>query len=114
MSQQVHSSSSIGSVLSKRGKVTATRSGQDMRILKRGDPIYADDTVGTVRGANLQLKMNDRNIVMLRGGSTFRVSLYNGVAHTHDGGGQRFEFTGGVLRPSRRHAASSTGLGIGG
>lgn len=111
MSQQVHSSSSIGSVLSKRGKVTATRSGQDMRILKRGDPIYADDTVGTVRGANLQLKMNDRNIVMLRGGSTFRVSLYNGVGYS--GGGQRFEFTGGVLRPSRRHA-SSTGLGIGG
>lgn len=111
MSQQVHTSSSIGSVLSKRGKVTATRAGQNMRILKRGDPIYADDTVGTVRGANLQLKMNDRNIVMLRGGSTFRVSLYNGVAG--GGGGQRFEFTGGVLRPSRRHA-SSTGLGIGG
>lgn len=112
MSQQVNNSSSIGSVLSKRGKVTATRAGQDMRILKRGDPIYADDTVGTVRGANMQLKMNDRNIVMLRGGSTFRVSLYNGVAHS-GGGGQRFEFTGGVLRPSRRHA-SSTGLGIGG
>lgn len=110
MSQQVHSRSSIGAVLSKRGKVTATRAGET-RILKRGDPIYADDVVGTVRGANLQIRMNDRNVIMLRGGSTFRVSLYNGIAHS--GGGQRFEFSGGALRPSRR-SSTPTGLGIGG
>ncbi|PID50248.1 MAG: hypothetical protein CR991_02500 [Proteobacteria bacterium] len=94
-----------GAVLSKRGKVTATRAGQEARILKRGDLIYADDTVSTVRGANLQLRMKDRNIVMLRGGSSFRVGQYQPEAQL--GEVKRFDYTGGELRLSRRSLSHS-------
>ncbi len=104
MGQQWVETAPIGAVLSKRGKVTATRVGEDMRILKRGDPIYTDDVVSTVRGANLQLKMNDRNIVMLRGGSSFRVGQYQPDLHL--GEARRFDYAGGELRPSRRHLSS--------
>ena len=96
-----------GVVLSKRGKVTARGSGET-RILKRGDPLYMDETVYTVRGANAQLKMRDGNIVMLRGGSMFRMSLYR--SH-YASAGLRFEYVGGVLRESRRDTVPA-GLGI--
>lgn len=95
----------VGSVLAKRGKVTAKNSCGEMRILKRGDPIYHDDTVQTVRGANAQLKMHDHNIVMLRGGSSFRINLYPADAQPRDTS-QRYEYVGGVLRESRRDNAA--------
>ncbi|MCB1621842.1 MAG: hypothetical protein KDI44_14015 [Thiothrix sp.] len=104
MGQQILETSPVASVLSKRGKVTAVRSGQEMRILKRGDPVYQDDTVSTVRGANLQLRMKDQNIVMLRGGSSFRVRLYR--FDSHESEIKRFDYAGGELRPSRRQLAN--------
>ena len=94
----------VGAVLSKRGKVTANRSSENMRILKRGDPIFRGDVVSTVRGANLQLRMQDNNIVMLRGGSSFRVDQYQPDAQSMEV--KRFDYAGGVLRPSRRRWAS--------
>lgn len=100
-----------GVVLSKRGKVTAKGAGQEARILKRGDTIYRDDVVHTVRGANVQLKMRDRNIVMLRGGCSFRINLYH--PRRTDGGGLRYEYVGGVLRESHRDPVPA-GLGISG
>jgi hypothetical protein len=100
MGQQQLEALTVGSVLSKRGKVTATRAGQTMRILKRGDEIYADDTVSTVRGATLQLRMLDRNIVMLRGGSSFKVGQYKPDAQIAEV--KRFDYAGGELRPSRK------------
>ncbi|EIJ35786.1 hypothetical protein [Thiothrix nivea] len=100
-----------GVVLSKRGKVTARNPAGDSRILKRGDPIYADDMVHTVRGANVQLKMDDRNIVMLRGGCSFRVSIYQSLDNS-PATGQRFEYIGGVLRESRRESVPLLDLGI--
>lgn len=101
-----------GVVLSKRGKVTAkSTGGGDPRILKRGDPIYTDDMVHTVRGANVQLKMQDRNIVMLRGGCAFRVSIYHPQGNGQ-GNGQRYEYVGGALRESRRESAPLMDLGI--
>lgn len=100
-----------GVVLSKRGKVTARNSSGESRILKRGDPVFADDMVHTVRGANAQLKMHDRNIIMLRGGCAFRVSLYQPQA-CHDTSGQRYEYIGGTLRESRREASPLLDLGI--
>lgn len=100
MAQQQLEPLTVGSVLSKRGKVTATRTGQTMRILKRGDTIYADDTVNTVRGATLQLRMLDRNIVMLRGGSSFKVGQYKPDAQIAEV--KRFDYAGGELRPSRK------------
>ncbi|MEN9503685.1 MAG: hypothetical protein RI964_2970 [Pseudomonadota bacterium] len=99
-----------GVVLSKRGKVTAKNANQDIRILKRGDPVYADDLVHTVRGANVQLKMRDRNIVMLRGGCAFRMSIYRSKGA---GNGQRFEYVGGSLRESRRESMPLLDLGLG-
>ncbi|MEN9433865.1 MAG: hypothetical protein RLZZ422_1454 [Pseudomonadota bacterium] len=102
MTNQPNLLSEVGIVLSKRGKVTASQEGQT-RILKRGDAIYSNDVVSTVRGANLQLRMLDNNIVMLRGGSTFRVNLYRmefGLDHI-----KRFEYSGGSIRPSHRHEA---------
>jgi hypothetical protein len=83
-----------------------------MRILKRGDPIYGDDLVHTVRGANAQLKMEDRNIVMLRGGAAFRISLYRPQTQTQ-GDGQRYEYVGGVLRESHRTPVPLMDLGFG-
>lgn len=100
MGQQVMETLPIGAVLSKRGKVTAIRQGQAMRILKRGDAIYADDVVNTVRGATLQLRMSDRNIIMLRGGSSFRVTQYQPEITTNEV--KRFDYAGGELRPSRK------------
>ena len=100
MAQQQLETSTVGSVLSKRGKVTAIRPGEIMRILKRGDAIYADDTVSTVRGATLQLRMLDRNIVMLRGGSSFKVGQYKPDAQVAEI--KRFDYAGGELRPSRK------------
>jgi hypothetical protein len=101
-----------GVVLSKRGKVTAKSAlTGEMRILKRGDILYADDMVHTVRGANAQLKMDDRNIVMLRGGCAFRISLYRPQAEVQ-GKGQRYEYIGGALRESRREQAPLMDLGI--
>ena len=100
MAQQQLEALTVGSVLPKRGKVTATRTGQTMRILKRGDTIYADDTVNTVRGATLQLRMLDRNIVMLRGGSSFKVGQYKPDAQIAEV--KRFDYAGGELRPSRK------------
>lgn len=93
----------IGAVLSKRGKVTA-KAGEEMRILKRGDPIFMGDVVSTVRGANLQLRMQDNNIIMLRGGSSFRVDQYQPDVQSKEV--KRFDYAGGVLRPSRRQLAS--------
>jgi hypothetical protein len=95
----------IGAVLSKRGKVTATGAGEAMRILKRGDPVFVGDVVSTVRGANLQLRMEDNNIVMLRGGSSFKVDQYKPDVEATKV--KRFDYAGGVLRPSRRRQLSS-------
>jgi hypothetical protein len=100
-----------GVVLSKRGKVTAKNAAGEPRILKRGDPVYADDLVQTVRGANVQLKMRDRNIVMLRGGCSFRISIYRSQGSA-EGNGQRYEYVGGVLRESRRESGHLLDLGI--
>lgn len=101
-----------GTVLSKRGKVTARSTlNSEMRILKRGDVVFADDMVHTVRGANVQLKMNDRNIVMLRGGCAFRMSLYRSQSYT-EGHGLRYEYIGGALRESRRESVPLMDLGI--
>ena len=97
-------SDQVGVVLSKRGKVTALRTAEGMRILKRGDPIYTGDVVSTVRGANLQLKMQDHNIVMLRGGSSFRVDLYQCERNSQEV--KRYDYAGGVLRPSKRRLTS--------
>ena len=99
-----------GVVLSKRGKVTARCVGEEARILKRGDPLYADDVVYTVRGANVQLKMQDKNIVMLRGGCSFRINLYRPHYAIN---GLRYEYVGGMLRKSRRDSVPA-GLGISG
>lgn len=93
----------IGVILSKRGKVTATQA-SDTRILKRGDIIFADDVICTVRGANAQLKMKDNNIIMLRGGSTFKLSLYRIELNSNEV--KRYEYIGGVLRPSVRPTPS--------
>lgn len=101
----------LGVVLSKRGKVTARNSSGESRILKRGDPVFTDDMVHTVRGANAQLKMRDRNIVMLRGGCAFRVSLYQQQAYSEPTG-QRYEYIGGALRESRRESNHLLDLGI--
>ena len=101
--QQLMDLPQIGAVLSKRGKVTA-RAGEVIRILKRGDPIFTGDVVSTVRGANLQLRMQDNNIVMLRGGSSFRVDQYQPDAQAKEV--KRFDYAGGVLRPSRRRLVS--------
>lgn len=105
-----------GSVLSKRGKVTAKSiTTGEQRILKRGDTLYTDDMVHTVRGANAQLKMDDGNIVMLRGGCAFRISLYSAMGdaqtqyHRH---AQRYEYIGGALRESRRESVPLMDLGI--
>ncbi|MEZ5534655.1 MAG: hypothetical protein R3F02_03425 [Thiolinea sp.] len=103
--EQLRSMHKIGAVLSKRGKVTATGTGEAMRILKRGDPVFVGDVVSTVRGANLQLRMEDNNIVMLRGGSSFKVDQYK--PDTDSTKVQRFDYAGGVLRPSRRRQLSS-------
>lgn len=103
MAQQQLDTLTVGSVLSKRGKVTATRPGESMRILKRGDAIYSDDIVNTVRGATLQLRMQDRNIVMLRGGSSFKVGQYKPDAQVAEI--KRFDYAGGELRPSRKSLA---------
>ncbi|WML89700.1 hypothetical protein [Thiothrix lacustris] len=102
----------VGVVLSKRGKVTAksTTTGE-MRILKRGDILYIDDIVHTVRGANAQLKMDDQNIVMLRGGCAFRVCLYSPQDNSGNRG-QRYEYIGGALRESRRESVPLMDLGI--
>lgn len=100
-----------GTVLSKRGKVTAKNLQGEVRILKRGDPVYVTDLVHTVRGANAQLKMRDRNIVMLRGGCSFRVNIYR-PQHKNGNAGQRFEYIGGVLRESRRESVPLMDLGI--
>ncbi|MEZ5480003.1 MAG: hypothetical protein R3E95_21735 [Thiolinea sp.] len=102
--QQLADMPQIGAVLSKRGKVTAIRSGEDMRILKRGDPVFVGDVVSTVRGANLQLRMQDNNIVMLRGGSSFRVDLYKPEVQAREV--KRFDYAGGILRPSRKRVSS--------
>lgn len=103
--EQVRDVDKIGAVLSKRGKVTATGLDEPMRILKRGDPVFVGDVVSTVRGANLQLKMQDNNIVMLRGGSSFKVDQYEPDQEATKV--QRFDYAGGVLRPSRRRQLSS-------
>jgi len=100
MGQQKAELIQIGAVLSKRGKVTAVRTGVEVRILKRGDAIYSDDIVSTVRGATLQLRMKDRNIVMLRGGSSFRVNQYQMESPSADV--KRYDYAGGELRPSRK------------
>lgn len=92
-----------GVVLSKRGKVTAKGADQ-ARILKRGDPVYADDVVYTVRGANAQLKMSDCNVVMLRGGTSFRVNMYR--PH-YAASSLRYEYISGILRESRRDSVLS-------
>lgn len=97
-----------GVILSKRGKVTAKGTNAEARILKRGDPVYTDDVVYTVRGANAQLKMRDRNVVMLRGGSSFRVNMYR--PHYAESS-LRYEYISGILRESRRDSVLS-GLGV--
>ena len=102
--EQLVDTPQVGAVLSKRGKVTANRSSENMRILKRGDPIFTGDVVRTVHGANLQLRMQDNNIIMLRGGSSFRVDQYQPDAQSMEV--KRFDYAGGVLRPSRRRLAS--------
>ena len=106
MGQQLVDSPQVGAVLSKRGKVTANRTGEPMRILKRGDPVFMGDVVSTVRGANLQLRMQDNNIVMLRGGSSFRVDIYQQDSNPAVDEVRRFDYAGGVLRPSRRRLYS--------
>ncbi len=102
--QQYVDAAQVGAVLSKRGKVTANRRNENMRILKRGDPIFMGDVVSTVRGANLQLRMQDNNIIMLRGGSSFRVDQYQPDAQSVEV--KRFDYACGVLRPSRRRLVS--------
>lgn len=92
-------STQVGVVLSKRGKVTASQQGAT-RILKRGDLVFADDTISTVRGANMQIKMKDNNIIMLRGGSSLKLSLYR-IENNNDET-KRFEYSGGSLKPSTR------------
>lgn len=97
----------VGMVWSKRGKVTAKKPCGAMRILHRGDPLYPDDMVHTVRGANAQLKMADETIIMLRGGCHFRVSLYRPEPAAADTA-KRYEYVGGALRESRRDAFPSS------
>jgi hypothetical protein len=52
--------------------------------------------------------MRDRNVVMLRGGSSFRVNMYR---PRYAASSLRYEYISGVLRESRRDPVL-TGLGI--
>ena len=84
---QAQSDQLAGSVKLLKGRATATSVSGDIRNLRKGSRLFANETVSTASGSYSRLQMNDETWIMLRPDSRFYVESVEFEPETGDGNG---------------------------
>jgi hypothetical protein len=84
---QAKSDDSAGSVQILKGRATATSDSGDIRNIRRGSPIYSNETISTAAGSYSRLKLKDESYIMLRPGTRFYIEAVEFEEETQEGKG---------------------------
>jgi len=76
-----------GSVQILKGRATATSADGDIRNIRRGSPLYSNETISTAAGSYSRLKLKDESWIMLRPGTRFYIEAVEFEEETQDGTG---------------------------
>jgi hypothetical protein len=76
-----------GSVHIIKGFATATSGNGDIRNIKKGSPVFAEETVSTGAGSYTRLQLKDKSWIMLRPGSRFYLEAVEYEPETQQGFG---------------------------
>ncbi len=71
-----YAETSVGKMIVTSGFVTASQPAQASRDLRRGSPIFIDDTIEIATDAYAQLRMTDGSLIVLEKDTTFHVEEY--------------------------------------
>jgi hypothetical protein len=84
---QAKSDDPAGSVQILKGRATATSSDGDIRNIRRGSPIYSNETISTAAGSYSRLELKDESYIMLRPGTRFYIEAVEFEEETQEGKG---------------------------
>jgi hypothetical protein len=84
---QAQSDVPAGSVHILKGRATATSADGDIRNIRKGSPLYSNETVSTAAGSYSRLKLKDESWIMLRPGTRFYLEAVEFEEDTQEGKG---------------------------
>ena len=84
---QAKSDTPAGSVQILKGRATATSSDGDIRNIRRGSPIFSNETISTAAGSYSRLELKDESYIMLRPGTRFYIEAVEFEEETQEGQG---------------------------
>jgi hypothetical protein len=76
-----------GTVQILKGRATATSADGDIRNIRRGSPIYSNETISTAAGSYSRLELKDESYIMLRPGTRFYIEAVEFEEETQEGQG---------------------------
>jgi hypothetical protein len=76
-----------GSVQILKGRATATSASGDIRNIRRGSPLYSDETISTAADSYSRLQLKDESWIMLRPGTRFYLESVEFEEETQEGKG---------------------------
>ena len=76
-----------GSVHILKGRATATSASGDIRNIRKGSPLYSNETISTAAGSYSRLKLKDESWIMLRPGTRFYIESVEFEEDTQEGTG---------------------------
>jgi hypothetical protein len=82
---QAKSDDPAGSVQILKGRATATSASGDIRNIRRGSPLYSDETVSTAADSYSRLQLKDESWIMLRPGTRFYLESVEFEEETQEG-----------------------------
>ena len=84
---QAQSDDPAGSVSIQKGRATATSASGDIRNIRKGSPLYSNETISTAAGSYSRLKLKDKSWIMLRPGTRFYIESVEFEEETQEGKG---------------------------
>ncbi|MGZ5030126.1 MAG: FecR family protein, partial [Methylobacter sp.] len=88
----------VGRVTLAIGQAVAHNKKGEQRLLKRGDPVYVDETIETSAGGHVHLRFVDEGTVSLRPNSRLSIELYHYDKMQPKNSAIRFNLEAGVVR----------------
>jgi len=87
MTLQARSDAPAGSVQILKGRATATSADGDIRNIRKGSPLYSNETISTAAGSYSRLELKDESYIMLRPGTRFYIEAVEFEEETQEGKG---------------------------
>ena len=87
MTLQAQSDEPAGSVHILKGRATATAVSGDIRDIRKGSPLFSNETISTAAGSYSRLQLKDKSWIMLRPGTRFYLESVEFEEETQQGKG---------------------------